>query len=355
MILILGSHEEQLVALVAERLRRHGAAVAFVAHARLLAAAGLSWTIGGGDGFLRIGARTVPLTALTGVLVRPQRPVPPDAGLSPEDEDYLAYELQATVLGLLHALPCPVVNLPLPEPLARPAFTSAARLQRIVASGFRLPATLATADRDRAARFFDRSGGLAILGTLSGQVPPRLIEGAAGLDALLAAIARHPVYLQRVPPGRWLDVFVVADRVMAVSVLSGAAPSPQSGVPAPDPLRIDCGMAWPTPGASPAAGPPAAAAVGLPSTFAAHCCALTRALHLDFAHLRLVCAQSGEACCLDISAHPVCNHCAPEVQDQIATALADLLARGERRRADDPRLWYVGRPGDGLPLCAPVR
>lgn len=90
--------------------------------AELALGARLVHRIGGDDSSLEVDLRSglaIRADELGGVLNRILS-VPPSPALQPSDRDYVSEELGAAVAGWLAALPCPVLNRPMPTLLCGP-------------------------------------------------------------------------------------------------------------------------------------------------------------------------------------------------------------------------------------------
>jgi hypothetical protein len=330
MVLLYGPPDDFCSCRVYELLQDWGAEVIRWQGPQELTGMGLSWPVGDGVGrsYLALGGGTVLLTQLSGVLLRGQPPVSrSDLGSPGEDGHYIAAERRAALVGLWNALPCRVVNRPIPGGLRRPLLAAGAASQ-MLRCGFRLPAMQLTSDADEAVAFYRRCGQRALLSSPSGRDLWRSVRGKQGAEEIEAALARHPIVLQELPDGEWLQLFTVGDRAfgtLAPAELLGGG-SDQG------PLR----------------------AVELSVWLQERCCRLARAFRLDFAQLQLLRTERGELYCLDLSALPDPSRCGPPLQQQITAALATLLLGGDERSADDPASWRPGRSGDGLRLHASV-
>lgn len=330
MIVIFGHETDRCAYQVHQYLRQRGADVVFIEGSDLLTTMGVNWSLAGvnGDSFLTAKSHQIPLASISGVLARMWQQTKADSDQTPKNQQYIQYELHATMIGLLNALDCRVINRPFPGMACRPIFTGIERVRRIRQCGFKIPATLVTSSHEEASRFYDRCGRIAILGSLSGQFPWRLICGEEGRD-LQAVLARHPIYLQEVPAGEWLQVFTVGERAFGASV------------------HIDhiAGRN----------GKAALQAAELSPVLQERCGRLAQALRLDFAQLSILKTEQGEVYCFDVNGFPVYDPCEEPLQESIATALAELLEKGDRRSSDDLDFWRSSRSGDSVRLRAPVR
>jgi hypothetical protein len=93
---------------------------------------------GGGvdDDVLGLAGGPVAATAVRGVVTRMGAVTPPDLGhIAEADRSYVAAEMTAFLLSLLHALPCPVVNRPTPMSLMGPGWTAMRWRAAAIAAG----------------------------------------------------------------------------------------------------------------------------------------------------------------------------------------------------------------------------
>jgi hypothetical protein len=330
-ILIIGSGKDPCVSLTRDFLHQRGIAVFSFEADDLLGSVGLYWPLPdpAGSGFLQIGDNRVSLADIGAVLVRHKPPPLPDPDQATEEDGYIAGELQATLLAFLQSLDCLVICRPDPRISRRLAVAAVEWRPAIHEAGFRLARVLATADPAAAHDFCGAGDQPVLLRSPSGLDPWKLLEGENGAAHRAALMARHPVYLQELPGGRGLRVFVVGERVLGCDGdLSRVA-----GTNVPPRFR----------------------AVALSPDEQQQCRRLARLLDLEFAQMDLVETESGELYCLDVSPWPELESCEPELQRMMATALADLLEGGWKRGSDDPGVWRSGRPGDGVRvLSAPV-
>lgn len=331
MIVIFGQPIDRCADLVHQLLRRHRTEVVFIEGSDLLTTMGINWSLASvnGDNFLTVNSHRIPLASISGVLTRMWQPIKTDPDQSQQDQQYIQYELYATLIGLFYALDCRVVNRPIPGAISRPIFTGIERVRRIRQCGFKLPPTLVTPSYEKALRFYHRCSQRAILGSLSGQFPWQLIMGKEGERDLQAVLAQHPIYLQETPVGEWLQVFTVGERAFGASVPM----DPIAGRNGKEPLQ----------------------AAEISPALQVRCCRLAQALHLDFAQLHILKTDQGEEYCFDVISFPIYDPCEDSLQESITAALAELLEKGGRRASDDLAFWRFSRSGDDVYLRAPVR
>jgi hypothetical protein len=305
MVLIFGQPSDLCASLTNQYLRRPGTEVAFIDASQLLTTAGLSWSPDGPltHNFLTLHSSRIPLGAVTGVLTRIRQSAQGPSDVGAEDRQYIATELQATLLAFLSSLPCRVINRPIHGMARRPVALRVENSRQIAECGFKLPAILMTSSEERAVRFYERFGENALVGVLSGREGWRLIRGREGTGQLKALLARGPVCLQEVPPGQWLQVITVGDQAFGVEVCATRLGEERSR----GPLQT----------------------VEPSSRLRTECCRLARAFHLEFAQFEVVQSGTGERYCLDVSPWPTLDACAEPLQESIVASLAQLLEGGD--------------------------
>jgi hypothetical protein len=327
-VLIIGPSDDPCARMTHLALMQRAAEVIWFDAQDLLGAVGLQWSVepDEGDGFVEVGTQRLPLSTLTGVLVRyPPRPLPDPTSTS-KDSIYLTAELQSTLYAFLNSFKRSVINAPAKGVCNRIAVSSVEAPGAIAAAGFKLPRVLLTADAADAAAFRERCGGAMLFRPPSGFEPWRRVDDAAELAASRQRLDLHPLYFQELPRGEWLRVLVAGGHCFAVA---GAGAYPGDAEAEPASTRLTAGIRQ-------------------------QCLQLARGLALEFAQIDLLLAPGGDLYCLDVSAWPEYERCGPELQRSIAEALADRLLGEEMRGLDDPGIRSAGRHGDGVRLLAPV-
>jgi hypothetical protein len=119
MIIILASQEDASARLLAERWSTHGA---FLLSPANLSACGWQYDpLTPGANAAVFGRRSVQCSEITGVLTRLSWVVQDELmHIMPIDRAYVALEMNAFLLALLHGLACPLLNRPTPTCLAGP-------------------------------------------------------------------------------------------------------------------------------------------------------------------------------------------------------------------------------------------
>ena len=179
----------------------------------------LAWTPIPFGGSIKADGRTVALGSITGVLVRTELAPHLPTTLERGDDQYPFFESGATLLGLLDAMPCIVVNRPVPLPQSRVAAISP-ELAR--AAGCASPPTIVSSERDAALGLVDDES-LVVVGRVSGPYEDRLVSGAAqAAEAIDALLPHGAVLLKRLVPGPLIQAFVAGTAVLGARWAAGA-------------------------------------------------------------------------------------------------------------------------------------
>jgi hypothetical protein len=118
-ILILADSTDPWATLVHREAQRSGGNVFWIQPTQLLDRILLNWPVVNGalvvPGTMVIDGHTIPLADLTGIFARLTLPLPIELEeLSLQDRDYVVKETTAAWLAFLNAMPCSVVNRPVP-------------------------------------------------------------------------------------------------------------------------------------------------------------------------------------------------------------------------------------------------
>lgn len=298
MILILADSTDPWATLVHREAQRKGGDVFWVESLRLLDKILLNWPVvagkGGVPGSLEIDGQTVPLDHLTGIFARLPFPLRLDLeGLSDGDAECVTKEATAAWLAFLNAMPCSVVNRPVPG--GRPTLLSGSPLPAKLAQdhGFLLPASRCTSSQADALQQFITWDESAYLKPLGSTEPGQFLHSLDGVEQIRRVMEQQEVSLQAVPPGQQATVYVAGEQVVATVLRPGEA------VPQP---------------------------IGALSAYAAQCLGLVRALGLTFAECQIVINPDGGISCLDISSAPNFWRCPQDAQQQIVEHLLEHLS-----------------------------
>ncbi len=323
MILILADSTDPWASLLHNELHRSGGDVLWIEPAQLVERVLLSWPVvtepSSLPGAVMIDGITVPLADLTGVFSRLTTPVPlVIEDVSPQDRDYVVKETTAAWLAFLNALPCAVVNRPVPGGM--PTLLAGSPLLSACAAkhGFLLPPSHCTSSQADAVLQFSAWSERVYLKPLGSHEPGMFLEAQDGVGQICRVMERQAVSMQLIPNGQPVTVYVAGNHVAATIVQTDASLS-------------QCGMlsSWPT----------------------AQCLALVRALGLTFAECRLIVAPEGRIYCLDVSGAPGFWRCPQDVQHQIVYRLAEHLSEQRSLPVHDSLDGDDGRSGARERLC----
>ena len=299
MILILADSTDPWATLVHREAQRTGGDVFWVEPFQLLDKILLDWPVVAGEavipGSLEIDGHTIPLDHLTGIFARLPFPLRLDLeGLSDADGQYVTKEATAAWLAFLNAMPCSVVNRPMPG--GRPTLLSGSPLLAQLAQdhGFILPASRCTSSQADALKQFMTWGESAYLKPLGSVEPGRFLHSHDGGEQIRRVLEQQAVSLQATPPGQQATVYVAGEEVVATVLRSGDRGT--------QPMEVL-------------------------SVHPAQCLGLVRALGLTFAECQIVITPEGGVFCLDISSAPNFWRCPQDAQQQIVEHLLQHLSR----------------------------
>ena len=324
MILILAEPADPWAMVVhRELLRRSVEDLFWIQPAQLLDRVLLNWPVGNESpllpGSLVVDGTTRPLTNLTGVFAGLSLPLLLEIeDLSAQDRDYVVKEVTAAWLAFLNALPCAVVNRPIPG--GRPTLLAGSPLQsqRARAQGFMLPPSRCTSSRADAILQYSAWSERAYLKPLGSQEPGIFLHAHDGVEQICRVMERQAVSMQTIPHGLRVTVYVVGEEIVA-TVLQPSENLPQW-------------MEMP----------------GIPSE---HCLALVRDLGLTFAECQFIVTPEGPIYCLDVSNAPSYWHCPQEVQQRIVCRLVDYLSEARSLSRHDSLDGPDGRSSACERLC----
>ena len=299
MILILAGSTDPWATLVHREAQRTGGDVLWIESLQLLDKIRLNWPVVDGEavvpGSLDIDGRTIPLKDLSGIFARLPFPLRLDLeGLSDADAQYVTKEATAAWLAFLNAMPCFVVNRPMPG--GRPTLLSGSPLLATLARdhGILLPASRCTSSQADALQQFMTWGESAYLKPLGSVEPGQFLYAHDGVEQIRRVMEQQAVSLQAIPPGQQATVYVAGEEVVATALGPGEAVT--------QPMEVR-------------------------SALTAQCLALVRALGLTFAECQIVITPEGGISCLDISSAPNSWRCPQDAQQQIVEHLLEHLSK----------------------------
>jgi hypothetical protein len=296
-ILILSDSTDPWATLVHREAQRTGGDVFWVQPAQLLDRILLNWPVVTGasvvPGMVVIDGHTIPLADLTGIFVRLTLPPPIELEeLSLQDRDYVIMETTAAWLAFLNAMPCCVVNRPVPG--GRPTILAGSPLLSQLAEehGFLLPSSRCTSSQADAILQFSAWGERVYLKALGSHEPGMFLHAHDGVEQICRVMERQAVSVQAIPRGQRVTVYVVGAEIVA-TVLQPGEDLPQ---------RME-----------------------MLSILSERCLGLVGDLGLTFAECQFIVTPEGPIYCLDVSSVPSFWHCPQEVQQQIVCRLVDYL------------------------------
>lgn len=298
MILILADSTDPWATVLHKELQRSSGDVCWIQPAQLLDRIQLNWPVRTDplavSGSVVIDDVPIALADLTGVFARLTWP-PALAldDLSQPDRDYVTKETTAAWLAFLNALPCTVVNRPIPG--GRPTLLAGSPLlSRIAAEqGFLLPSSRCTSIRADAILQFSAWGERVYLKALGASEPGMFLQACDGREQICRMLEQQALSMQPIPHGQRVTMYVIGDEVVGTVVK-------------PDEAIGNGG--------------------DLAALSTAHCLGLVHALGLSFAECQFVVTPDGLRYCLDVSGAPSLWRCPQDIQQQIVSRLAGVLS-----------------------------
>lgn len=323
MILILADPTDPWATLAHRQAQRTGGDVFWIQPAQLLDRILLNWPVvtevSVVPGTVVIDGHTIPLADLTGIFTRLPFPPPLELEeLSFQDRDYVLKETTAAWLAFLNAMPCAVVNRPIPG--GRPTILAGSPFlsQLVKAHGFLLPPSRCTSSQADAIVQFSAWGELAYLKPLGSQEPGTFLHAHDGAEQICRVMEQQAVSMQAIPHGQRVTVYIVGKEIVA-TVLQPGEDLPQ---------RME-----------------------MPSVPSAGCLGLVGDLGLTFAECQFIVTPEGPIYCLDVSSAPSFWHCPQEIQQWIVGRLVDHLSEKRSLSLHDSLDGSDGRSSACERLC----
>jgi hypothetical protein len=297
-ILILADSTDPWATLVHREAQRSGGDVCWIQPAQLLDRILLNWPVVTGasvlPGTVVIDDNTIPLAGLTGIFPRLTLPPPVELEeLSLQDRDYVIKETTAAWLAFLNAMPCSVVNRPVPG--GRPTILAGSPLLSRLAEahGFLLPPSRCTSSQADAMLQFSAWSERVYLKPLGSPESGMFLHARDGVEQIRRVMERQAVSIQSIPRGQRVTVYVVGTEVVA-TVLQPGEDVPQ---------RME-----------------------MLSELSECCLGLVADLGLTFAECQFIVFPEGAIYCLDVSSAPGFWCCPQEIQQQIVCRLVEFLS-----------------------------
>lgn len=299
MVLILSARNDACAVRLSEELRHRHVPVWQLADDEVLRRLGVGWRPGSpSESFLEVDSCRAGLKDVRGVLVRSFEALAADPRMSPKDQRFAAFEMQAVLLGMLNELPGRVVNRPVPGQTFRPAFRVRENLRHITSAGFRIPETLVTTSVEHAEDTFVNWGTTCWASWITGEPPVVLQPGAEGEARLRDEFAERTACLIRQPDGQGLEAVIVGDQVNL-----GTRAASWTG-------RFNAGQIRST---------------EVEEDLRDCCIALGRSLGLLFARFSLQRDRAGGVYVMDIDTYPDPSACEADMEKAIICQLADIV------------------------------
>lgn len=323
MILILADSTDPWATLVRREAHRVGGDVFWIQPAQLLDRILLNWPVVTGTsvipGTVTIDGHTILLADLTGIFQRLTLPPPLELEeLSLQDRGYVIKETTAAWLALLNAMPCSVVNRPVPG--GRPTILAGSPLLSQLAEeyGFLLPPSRCTSSQADAILQFSAWSERGYLKPLGSHEPGMFLHADDGVEQICRVMERQAVSMQAIPRGQRVTVYVVGEEIAATIL------QPGEGLPQQ---------------------------MEMPSVPSERCLGFVGALGLTFAECQFIVTPEGPIYCLDVSSAPGFWHCPQEVQQWIVRRLVDHLSETRSLSLHDSLDGPDGRSNSRERLC----
>lgn len=319
MILILADSFDPWATLVHREAQRTGGDVCWIEPSHLLDRTVLNWPVETSaavmPGSLIVDGRLVPFDELTGVFSRINWPLSLQLDdLDPRDAEYVRKETTASWFALLTAVPCAVVNRPVPG--GRPTLLAgSSKLRQLVEDhGILLPPSRSTTSQADAILQFSAWSERAYLKALGVEEMGVYLQARDGADQICRLMERFAVTLQSVPEGQRVIVYVAGREVAATVIQANGSSAGDCELPF---LPMEEGLA------------------------------LARALGLEFAECHFIVTSERQLYCLDITGAPNYWRCPQHIQHEIVGRLVRHLSDARSASLHDSSVGADGRSSAG--------
>jgi hypothetical protein len=292
-LMIIGREEDLCCGLVRKQLEQRGRDVLWLPEDRLFPGLDFVWKVWetGVDGFARYAGHEARFEALDSVLARFYGIAVSPETYATKDGQYLCSEWHALTMAWLSALPCPVINRLKPELWYKPKLNTPSLLALVPDSPFRSPRTLITTCFEDCQAFYARCDRRVKYTPLT-QTLSYPLENADDLARLEKLIGTLPIQLMEIREGDRVEAFVVGSKALFIGE---------------DGKRF----------------------ADVPGTIEAGCRNLARRLGLAFCQISLT-LNGGKAWCLGADRFPEFYPLRPEIREEIAGELVELMLNGQR-------------------------
>lgn len=252
-----------------------------------------------------------PSVDIRAVLVRTQisKMLVPSELFHPDDQAYVMQEYSAALYAWLHALPCPVINRPVPGAQSHLAISASAWGQRQREVGFQPVQTAVLSREESAIWWFDHWQQRVRVQEIGGAEPATYLSGSVGRERVSTLIERGPITMQPVPIGHRYHASVLGDIVLG-GVWRSAVRDRRFDGPVLDLVELDHDLAE-------------------------RCRVLAQRQHLNVADLELVVDGHGVTHCLAMNEWPVFEQCSDLLRGRIVRLATDLLELGKDSSSRD--------------------
>ncbi len=246
-----------------------------------------------------------PSADITAVLVRTRISgmQVPNGSFHPDDQAYVSQEYSAALHAWLHALPCPVINRPVPGAQSHSAIAALALGQCQREVGFQPVYTAVLSRRESALWWFNHWQQRVRVQEIGLGRPAAYLTGPVGRERLSSLIEAGPITMQPVPIGHRYHASVVGDMVLG-GVWRSAVRDGRFDGPVLDCVEFDHDLA--------------------------ECCRVfAQRQHLNVADIELVVDGHGVTHCLAVNEWPVFDQCSDLMRERIVHLAAGLLDLGK--------------------------
>ncbi|MDR4495319.1 MAG: hypothetical protein AB7P17_07020 [Nitrospirales bacterium] len=304
MIVLMAQTDDPLVQCLSHGLLQQGYAVCVCDWSQIMYDHGFSWWVPpqaeACQSYFLNGTTAVPFSDIEGMMVFPSGSLalPAAQEWQAADRDYMYKEASAAILGILHSLPCRVINLPVAGGRQRLFFYSRRSREFFKKCRLHLPLmTLANSAQRETVQSTEGQGGIRV-GSLDDVQRERLAVLETEQDEWDESTIPYPVFLQAVPAGEIYHFVLVGDSILGGKVIhenfNGSFNTKVEMSDCSPDLRQAC-------------------------------LDLSKFCGLIFSECLIVETPDGLWFCLDWNDSPKLSHWAPMVQRAVVSKLIDLL------------------------------
>ena len=310
MIALVAQSDEALAQRLRDQLEQEGHTVCVLDWADILLGQGLSWWVppqtDASKSLLLTKQKVLRFAEIKAVVYLPSNSsvLPPDQEWEPEDRAYINKEVSATILGILHSLNCPVVNLPPANGRPRLFFASACSKKLLLQQGLRLPPMTVVTCLQLGKTWMENLPGPFRVGSLEdlNELGHGLIEHPQPWWDV--SQIPFPVFLQQVPAGKIYHLIIVGPSVLGGKVSPEKFDGSFHTQVEPD---------------------------DLPPTLIHKCVDLARSFRLSFSECLITEGPEGNWICLDWSSLPRLSNWGSAMEEPVISKFVQLLTKNAVR------------------------